>query len=662
MGLFKVRRIGKVHSAQHGAIAVIFALILPALIAIMGIAIDFGYLYVMRSKLQDVADATALAGAMQMHKTEGRYNGSPLAEDKEAMVIGKAIADFVKVNDDSFRNLSLDNLAYKGIYRTYENGYLNEEKEDIDDGNSNFVKLMDFDCWSDSDKGPKLAADLNYKVEYAVSGRLNSHNFLDVNVDSSNRIISDFIDDDRVRVRLTKRVPLMFLNAVMGDEHAKGVVLTVTAAAKCNLTVAGESSGGGLNSEAKVPVIYANMIDYNNSSLDQLIYQEGDAEAVTVGITVNNNGQNYLPKTNTDNLNKYLSPGYYTCNLDQVMNAGKLQNVDTTRVNMYKIEDKYLLAQKLENGQYSVCYFGTQEYAIPANDDGYYIMQDNNGTWTPVLQAKNAASIDTIKLWITDVNRILGIKNYVDNYKKGMEDANNYNVRLEKDTNYLNSDNGANRIYGKNFDINNLRLNVNVSDSYSFFYTNVINCSSFNGAVLTDYHLAYNKSWLNSSTGQYTVPSNASINYAAIKYDSSVDYVKNIKALRFAGNGVIATNGVVYGDIYCNQNDLYIYGSNNVFMGNIYGANNIYIGGNDNHILAYPDNSASLEEQHFIYAPNMLYFNKGYSSIGSGTTPSEISVMVDNNNHNPEKIYFGNGNWNRGTAEQEVRRETVLVE
>ncbi len=97
----------------------------------MGLALDFGYLYVMRSRLQDVADATALAGARALAK-ESRYAGSSGEDSTNELAVGKAIADFVSVNDAVFRNVTIDNVVYKGFYRTYENGYLNEEKEDID--------------------------------------------------------------------------------------------------------------------------------------------------------------------------------------------------------------------------------------------------------------------------------------------------------------------------------------------------------------------------------------------------------------------------------------------------------------------------------------------------------------------------------------------------
>jgi Flp pilus assembly protein TadG len=51
---------------RRGATIVLVALLLVALVGIAGIAIDFGRLYLFRGELQTVADASALAGAMEL--------------------------------------------------------------------------------------------------------------------------------------------------------------------------------------------------------------------------------------------------------------------------------------------------------------------------------------------------------------------------------------------------------------------------------------------------------------------------------------------------------------------------------------------------------------------------------------------------------------------
>jgi len=56
-----MRRIFIAQHRQGGAIAIMFALSLVVLFACMGIALDLGRLYVVRTELQNAADAAALA-------------------------------------------------------------------------------------------------------------------------------------------------------------------------------------------------------------------------------------------------------------------------------------------------------------------------------------------------------------------------------------------------------------------------------------------------------------------------------------------------------------------------------------------------------------------------------------------------------------------------
>ena len=49
--------------SKRGAIMVFFALLLPLIFGFMGLGIDAGLVYVNKGKMQDIADATALAGA-----------------------------------------------------------------------------------------------------------------------------------------------------------------------------------------------------------------------------------------------------------------------------------------------------------------------------------------------------------------------------------------------------------------------------------------------------------------------------------------------------------------------------------------------------------------------------------------------------------------------
>ncbi|WP_196593969.1 Tad domain-containing protein [Pectinatus sottacetonis] len=55
---------------QKGAVLVFFALILPALIAFTGLAVDFGNVYVHKSQLQNMTDASVLAAAQEYSHTQ----------------------------------------------------------------------------------------------------------------------------------------------------------------------------------------------------------------------------------------------------------------------------------------------------------------------------------------------------------------------------------------------------------------------------------------------------------------------------------------------------------------------------------------------------------------------------------------------------------------
>jgi Flp pilus assembly protein TadG len=56
----------QIRFCQKGSIIVLFALLLPTILAFTGLAVDLSYVYVQRSHMQNVADAAALAGATKL--------------------------------------------------------------------------------------------------------------------------------------------------------------------------------------------------------------------------------------------------------------------------------------------------------------------------------------------------------------------------------------------------------------------------------------------------------------------------------------------------------------------------------------------------------------------------------------------------------------------
>ena len=57
---------------HHGSIVIFFVIMLPILLATMGLALDVGKFYVIKSELQNAADACALAAAYELDGTDSQ--------------------------------------------------------------------------------------------------------------------------------------------------------------------------------------------------------------------------------------------------------------------------------------------------------------------------------------------------------------------------------------------------------------------------------------------------------------------------------------------------------------------------------------------------------------------------------------------------------------
>lgn len=158
-----------IKKSQRGAVIVLFALLLPVLFGFMGLGIDVGLAYVEKGKVQDIADAAALAGAAKL-SADG-------PNDMNAIKV--AVKSYVEAN-----GIALG-----------KNGMLFKEA----------------DKW---DAKETLAPGQDALVAYGVVSVTNSEG----------------VAVDRVRVRVTKRVPTFFVN-VLGD-FSDGFVVVAKAAAE----------------------------------------------------------------------------------------------------------------------------------------------------------------------------------------------------------------------------------------------------------------------------------------------------------------------------------------------------------------------------------------------------------------------------------------------
>ena len=148
----------QVKNTERGAIMVFFAILVPLFLGMIGFAVDAGYLYMQKAKLQDIADATALAGAGHLNDDDG---GS-----KRRLAI-KAFAE----NNGLKGSLTSDNFVYDESYTS-------------DDA----VKLSKYDDW-------KLAQ----KVIAQVTDK-------------------DGVVRDHVRVLIVKKVPTFFIQLLFPDQ------------------------------------------------------------------------------------------------------------------------------------------------------------------------------------------------------------------------------------------------------------------------------------------------------------------------------------------------------------------------------------------------------------------------------------------------------------
>lgn len=161
----------KMKNTQRGAIMVFFAILVPLFLGAIGLAVDAGFLYMQKAKLQDVADATALAGAGHLNDGDGR-------DGRVASAV----------------------IAFAGA-----NGY-----EDYATS-SNFLPLEDKALESSVTLGENAA----WRIAYAIDTDMND---------------KDGEQRDHVRVVILKRVPTFFIRLLFPEQ--KEVVVKAVAAAE----------------------------------------------------------------------------------------------------------------------------------------------------------------------------------------------------------------------------------------------------------------------------------------------------------------------------------------------------------------------------------------------------------------------------------------------
>lgn len=113
---------------NKGAILVLTALLLPIILMFMGLAVDTGSLYAQKARLQNIADAAALAGAGALREKDGTDTKTNivlvLPDDKETAegieVANTGANEYIRKNSGD--ELSIDNTTTSLYKKTDDNG------------------------------------------------------------------------------------------------------------------------------------------------------------------------------------------------------------------------------------------------------------------------------------------------------------------------------------------------------------------------------------------------------------------------------------------------------------------------------------------------------------------------------------------------------------
>ena len=188
------------NTCQRGVVMVFYAILLPLLFGFMGLSLDAGLAYVEKGKAQDIADAAALAGASHL-ASDGNH-------DMDA--IKKAVQRFAVANG------------------------LPLQKGDLVEKAAN-----------DWDTKESVASGHQAVLAYGV-----------VNVTRDDKTVP------RVRVRITKRVPVVLLSMV--DGIADNIVVSAKAAAE-----GGSEVGTPIKNDK--PVFMCQQLDLAYQSANQIV-------------------------------------------------------------------------------------------------------------------------------------------------------------------------------------------------------------------------------------------------------------------------------------------------------------------------------------------------------------------------------------------------------
>lgn len=306
----------KLHRCERGVVMVFFAILLPLLFGFMGLSLDAGLAYVEKGKAQDIADAAALAGAAHL-ASDGNHDMD---------TIKKAVQRFAVANG------------------------LPLQDEDLVEKAANAWDTME-----------SVIAGHEAVLAYGV-----------VNVTKDGRNVP------RVRVRITKRVPVVFLSMVDGIAN--------------NMVVSAKAAAEGMGEEEVLPIV--------DSGLPAISAYEGSVQFYNTNIWSNTGkglyndlyclgGFNFIDKKEL-----MLYGDYYAWSKNdniQTKNGGVFKDVaaDQHEWEKQELREDVAKTNSLVEGKYNE--YNTKANRIDVNtfkngDDVKRYIDVNTHTITPPIQ------------------------------------------------------------------------------------------------------------------------------------------------------------------------------------------------------------------------------------------------------------------------------------
>lgn len=551
----------KLHRCERGVVMVFFAILLPLLFGFMGLSLDAGLAYVEKGKVQDIADAAALAGAAH------------LGDSDRDTTVKDAVKAYVEANG-------------------------------IKLGANDLVNRVDGSAWDAKDT---LAKGQDALVAYGI---------VSVTKDGETR--------DRVRVRITKRAPLFFFN-VLGD-FSDGIVVAAKAAAE------GGSEGQLAEVEGGNPVFICRVFSYEYLNANQIVIPNGADFSLYV-------------KGSLADLNKLPGAG--------TIYANSINKSNTEFGYDFSTKDTY--------------------FDPPLPNDRYWLCTTTGGSivYQGTFRNYPGGHLPDYQQQINDMNakhqELVALQKEINDKYDAFCDEGRATIKaVENDLSDYKNNVGNKRFIGFGSDgkvINTIQpgddnIELYIESTPDLYYHN-------------DYYKngAHPPEGVKESEGELYKNVNVLTNFA-------LKDVKTVSKLFMSSNkvGVIATDGIKYGDVYFANSQSDISGSNNTFAGSVYNvtpsgnhdwdSGNLYVGGNNNHYTGGAGKPA------FI-SGNCMYFGKAHRGIYYEviTAPDGSKKQIVRANEtpiawgqNPDwKIYFDLASGSSGSSGTEGSATTTKL-